>query len=194
MRQSAVADQRITEQQSIIHTLTVHLSGIKAELKTELQSISGSTDTLRKQISDTTTELNRHKKLLAMAERKLEAFTSELADAQEETIALQDALAASRASQDDLLFLCSEYSKGSESAALDYVRSFSERVLLEREDIIARLASLKDLDRELRSLGIQCLFTAHLYLLSTFSPRPLVYQFTFSFFLSFFLSFSFRYH
>ena len=161
VRQGAVADQRITEQQSIIHTLSTQLHGIKTELKTELQSISGSTDTLRKQISDTTTELNRHKKLLAMAERKLEECTSELSDAKEETIALQDALAASRVAHDDLLLLCSEYSKGSENAALDYVRSFSERVLLEREDIIARLASLKDLDRELRSLGIQCLCTDH---------------------------------
>ena len=134
--------------------------------------MSGSTDTLRKQISDTTTELNRHKKLLAVAERKLEEYTSELADAKEETIALQDALAASRAAQDDLLLLCSEYSKGSESAALDYVRSFSERVLLEREDIIARLASLKDLDRELRSLGTQCLFTAHPSLTLAHFPSP----------------------
>ena len=150
VRQGAVAEQRVSEQQASITSLTAQLARTTSELHA---SGSASSDQLRRQMSDTTVDLNKHKRLLAIAERTIHERSGELAEAHDEINLLQGSLAAARMSQDDLVTLCGQYSKDSESAAVDYVRSFSERVLLEREDVIARLSALKDLDRELRSLG-----------------------------------------
>lgn len=151
VRQGAVAEQRVSEQQASIAALTAQLASVTDDLRAATGSAS--TDPLKRQLNDRVAELTRHKRLLAIAERTLYERTSELSDAQDEIGMLHGSLTTARAGQDDLVTLCGQYSKDSEAAAFDYVRSFSERVLLEREDVIARLSALKDLDRDLRSLG-----------------------------------------
>lgn len=135
-KQNAQCEQRIAEQQLTIESLQHSL----ATIEREVQTASGSADHLKRQVQDTSADLASHKLMLAIAERSLAQRSGELAEAREEISALQDSLAASGAARADLVELCSEYSAGAESRAAEFVRALTERVLLEREEMLTRLA------------------------------------------------------
>jgi chromosome segregation ATPase len=160
-KQNAQCEQRIAEQQLTIESLQHSL----ATIEREVQTASGSADHLKRQVQDPSADLASHKLRLAIAERSLAQRSGELTEAREEISALQDSLAASGAARADLVELCSEYSAGAESRAADYVRALTERVLLEREEMLTRLAVV-------RLLFLLVAATLVLFLVHSSSSRP----------------------
>jgi chromosome segregation ATPase len=102
LRQQTFAEERTVEQQNMIDSLQSRLSNIQNEKETA----SGNADSLRKQITETNSELNRYKLLLAVAERKVVEKDSELSELKDDITALKDNLSVSECAKKDLISLC----------------------------------------------------------------------------------------
>lgn len=69
---------------------------------------------------------------------------------QDELNFVKDSLLSSTQSKQDLSEIYSQHIKNSETDAMDYIRSLSERLLLEREEAIAKMSAAFEHDREVR--------------------------------------------
>lgn len=138
IKQNAACEMRVAEQQLTIEDLQDRL----ATIERDMQTASGSADHLKRQVQETGADLTSHKLMLAMAERNLAERTEELSEAREKVDSLQDSLSASAAARSDLAALCAANTADAEQRAAEHMRSLTERLLCEREELLSRLATV----------------------------------------------------
>lgn len=147
LKEYASAELRISEQQNIIEALQSRIDNMGKEL----EQSSGSADTLRQQITHITKDLTQFKSMLVQANRKLRERQKELQASESECASLREALSASEAARIDLAIVCSEQIRNAKSGALEHFKEFSERILIEREEVLSSLSVVSDLERDVRN-------------------------------------------
>lgn len=115
MRQRALAEERLVEQQTEMDRLRKKLSSSD----TELETASGSAVTLQQQVSEAMAEVAHYKLLIAQGDDGLVARDEELLRLRLETARLEECLSVSEQARRDLSDICAE--------RIRYVRHFNLR-------------------------------------------------------------------
>ena len=138
---------RIAEQQTTIEELENRLDGFRKDL----DNASGSVGTLREQINQKDKEIAEFKRLLLSSNKKFREKEKEMHTLGNENKMLKENLSASEAARCDLTKVCAEHIRNAKTNALESFKEFSERILLEREELLSSLSMVTDLERDVRN-------------------------------------------
>eukprot|EP00607_Mallomonas_marina_P005447 CAMPEP_0182440682 /NCGR_PEP_ID=MMETSP1167-20130531/87219_1 /TAXON_ID=2988 /ORGANISM="Mallomonas Sp, Strain CCMP3275" /LENGTH=347 /DNA_ID=CAMNT_0024634705 /DNA_START=1005 /DNA_END=2051 /DNA_ORIENTATION=- len=147
MREKQQAESALQEQGLVMEELQKKLNGILNELETA----SGSADTMKQQMSNLTADLAACSAQVVELEKKLKARIIQCETHEAEMRAVRDSLQAADTIKKQLAQLCTEHSRAAEAHALRIVSELSERMVMEREEYLSKLAILRVYEMEARS-------------------------------------------
>ena len=147
LKEYAAAELRISEQQATIESLEDNMS----RFREDLENASGSAGALKEQIKLKDGEVAEYKQLILSIQKKLKEKEKDYVILENENRALKENLSASEAARCDLTKVCSEHIRNAKSEAQENFKELSERLLLEREEVLSNLSIVCDLERDVRN-------------------------------------------
>lgn len=89
--------------------------------------------------------------MLLTANKRIRERQKDIQTIELENKTLKEGLSASEAARCDLAKICAEHIRNAKNSALENFKEFSERMLLEREELLSNLSMISDLERDVRN-------------------------------------------
>jgi len=155
MREKQQAEAALVEQGLLVEGLQRRLSGILNELETA----SGSADTMRKQMAILSADLQTCRSQLSETESKLKEKVFQCETSSAELLAMRGSLQSANTVKRQVAQLSTEHARAAEAQALRLVAELSERLVMEREEYLSKLAVLALFEAEARDSEAEAIQT-----------------------------------